>query len=332
MSAEYEVTPEAARGDVDSFLQTLAERGLLAGRADCRGAAAMSVAERELRGEFSATAGASGARAGGCRPTAHRAHPPLPARLRPLLQQPPGRRRRRARRRELDTSELRRIIDEIAEAGCLWLLLTGGEIFARKDFLDIYIHAKQRGLFVSLFTNGTQVTPAIADYLAVWRPFAIEVTLYGRTRETYERLTGVPGSFDRCMRGIQLLKERGLPLKLKTVAVTINRHEIAGMQRFAEEELGLPFKFDGMINARIDCSGSPLAVRLAAREMVALDVGDPVRRSRVGEPRARAARARQRRSRDDLYQLRQRHQRLRDRSRGEADHLRPVQERYVRSA
>lgn len=31
VSAEYEVTPEAARGDVDRFLQTLAERGLLAG-------------------------------------------------------------------------------------------------------------------------------------------------------------------------------------------------------------------------------------------------------------------------------------------------------------
>ena len=127
--------------------------------------------------------------------------------------------------RELSTDELRRIIDEIADAGCLWLLFTGGEIFARKDFLEIYTHAKQRGLLISLFTNGTQVTPAIADYLAVWRPFAIEITLYGRTRETYERLTGVPGSFDRCMRGIRLLKERGLPLKLKSVAVTINRHE-----------------------------------------------------------------------------------------------------------
>ena len=110
---------------------------------------------------------------------------------------------REALRRELSTDELRRIIDEIADAGCLWLLFTGGEIFARKDFLEIYTHAEQRGLLVSLFTNGTQVTPAIADYLAIWRPFAIEITLYGRTRETYERLTGVPGSFDRCMRGIR---------------------------------------------------------------------------------------------------------------------------------
>jgi radical SAM protein with 4Fe4S-binding SPASM domain len=184
-----------------------------------------------------------------------------------------------ARRRELDTQELYRIIDEMADAGCLWLLLTGGEILARHDFLEIYTHAKRRGLLITLFTNGTQLTPQIADHLVEWRPFAIEITLYGRTRETYERLTGVPGSFERCMRGIRLLKERGLPLKLKTVAVTINRHEIHDMQTFAEQEIGVPFKFDGMINARTDCSHSPLGVRLTPAEMVQLDVADPVRRA-----------------------------------------------------
>jgi len=206
-----------------------------------------------------------------------------------------------ARRRELDTQEVCRIIDEMADAGCLWLLLTGGEIFARQDFMEIYLHAKRRGLLVTLFTNGTQITPQIADTLQQWRPFAIEITLYGRTRETYERLTGVPGSFDRCMRGIRLLKARGLPLKLKTVAVTINHHEIPAMQAFAEEELGVPFKFDGMINARTDCSHSPLGVRLSPAEMVRLDVGDPVRREEW------TALARERigpitKTRDDVYQ------------------------------
>ena len=183
-----------------------------------------------------------------------------------------------ARRRELSAGELKRIIDELADAGGLWLLFTGGEIFARRDFLDIYRHAKQRGFLITLFTNGTQITEAIADTLVAWPPFSIEITIYGRTRETYERLTGVPGSFDRCMRGIRLLKERGLPLSLKTVAVTINQHEIADMQRFAEEELGVPFKFDGMINARIDCSHSPLNVRLSPADMVRLDFENPARR------------------------------------------------------
>ena len=101
-----------------------------------------------------------------------------------------------------------RIIDQITHAGCLWLLFTGGEIFLRKDFLDIYTHAKQSGLLISLFTNGTLITPGIADHLDKWRPFSIEITLYGHTRQTYECVTGVAGSFDRCMRGIRLLLER----------------------------------------------------------------------------------------------------------------------------
>ena len=177
---------------------------------------------------------------------------------------------------ELTTGEHLRILDELAEAGCLWLLFTGGEIFARRDFLEIYTHARRRGFLITLFTNGTMITPRIADHLAEYRPFSIEITMYGATRETYERLTGIPGSFGRCIRGIELLMERGLPLRLKTVAVTINRHEVLAMQRFAEDR-GIEFKFDAMMNPRIDCSKSPLAVRLSPAECVAFDLEDPRR-------------------------------------------------------
>jgi len=181
-----------------------------------------------------------------------------------------------ARRGELSYQEHRELLDELADAGCLWILYTGGEIFARKDFLDIYTYAKKKGFLITLFTNGTLVTPRIADYLAEWRPFSIEITLYGGTKDTYERLTGIPGSYDRCMRGIHLLLERGLPLKLKTVAVSINKHEVGEMKRLAEE-LGVKFKFDSMINPRIDCSQSPLNVRLQPWEIVKMDLEDPER-------------------------------------------------------
>ncbi len=167
-----------------------------------------------------------------------------------------------ARSRELSFEEHCRLLDELVDAGCLWLLYTGGEIFARRDFLEIYTEAKKRGFLITLFTNGTMINERIADYLAEYRPFAIEITLYGATRETYEALTQVPGSYDRCMRGIRLLLERNLPLKLKTVPTTVNRHEIFEMKRLAEEEFGVEFKFDSAINPRIDCSQSPLAVRL----------------------------------------------------------------------
>src|SRR5438093_654179 len=77
-----------------------------------------------------------------------------------------------ARQRELSRDEHFRIADELAEAGGFWLLYTGGEIFARRDFLEIYAHARQNGLLITLFTNGTLVTPRIADALAEKRPFS----------------------------------------------------------------------------------------------------------------------------------------------------------------
>ena len=180
-----------------------------------------------------------------------------------------------AKRRELTKEEHFRVLDELVEMGCFWILYTGGEIFARKDFLEIYTYAKKKGFLITLFTNGTIINEQIADYLKEWPPFAIEITLYGRTRETYEALTAVSGSYDRCLRGIRLLKERGLPLKLKTVATSINKHEVMAMRRFAEEELGVEFKMDGQINPRIDCSQSPLAVRLTPEELVAIDMNMP---------------------------------------------------------
>ena len=180
-----------------------------------------------------------------------------------------------AKGRELTKEEHFRVLDELVDMGCFWLLYTGGEIFARKDFLEIYTYAKKKGFLITLFTNGIQVNEQIADYLVEWPPFAIEITLYGRTRETYEALTAIPGSYDRCLRGIKLLKERGLPLKLKTVATSINKHEVMAMRQFAEEELGVEFKMDGQVNPRIDCSQSPLAVRLTPEEVVALDMSAP---------------------------------------------------------
>jgi radical SAM protein with 4Fe4S-binding SPASM domain len=181
-----------------------------------------------------------------------------------------------ARARELTLDDYKKLLDELSDLGCLWLLFTGGEIFARRDFLDIYAYAKRKGFLITLFTNGTMITEKIADFLADLRPFTIEITLYGATKETYEKLTGIPGSYERCLRGIDLLLERKLPLKLKTVALSLTKHEIPMMRQMATDR-GVEFMFDAMINPRIDCSSSPLAVRLKPSEIVELDLDNPER-------------------------------------------------------
>jgi radical SAM protein with 4Fe4S-binding SPASM domain len=174
---------------------------------------------------------------------------------------------------ELTTQEIYRLLDEIAEAGCLWLLITGGEPLTRKDFLDIYLYAKRKGFLITLFTNGTLITPEITDFLRNWPPFTVEISLYGITQETYERFTDVPGSFRRCLRGIKLLAENKIPLKLKTIVTTLNKDELWKIKEFAQS-LGADFRFDAHLTARIDGSKEPCQLRITPEEVVELDLLD----------------------------------------------------------
>lgn len=177
---------------------------------------------------------------------------------------------------ELSFPEIRNVFDQIVAQDCLWLLITGGEPLMRRDFLDIYIYAKRVGLLITLFTNGTMITPKIADFLAEYRPFNLEITLYGRTQETYERVTGNPGSHARCMRGIELLMERGVPLRLKTMVMTLNKHELWDMKDFARS-LDVEFRYDPLINAGANGSGKPLSLRISPEEILQFDLHDPGR-------------------------------------------------------
>jgi radical SAM protein with 4Fe4S-binding SPASM domain len=182
-----------------------------------------------------------------------------------------------ALQRELSTDAWMQIIDAMVEQGCLWLLLTGGEPLLRPDFLDIYLHAKKRGLLVTLFSNGTLITPRIARALAKYRPFSVDITIYGHTKQTYESVTKVSGSFEACRRGIQLLKEHRVPLGLKSMIMTLNEHEVWAMKKWAAAQ-DLRFSYDAVINSRVDGSSVPgCGVRIPPRRVVELDMADEQR-------------------------------------------------------
>lgn len=177
---------------------------------------------------------------------------------------------------ELSCDQLFKIIDQIVEEGCLWILFTGGEPFLRPDFPDIYLYAKRKGLLITLFTNGTLLTPMIVDLLAQYPPFSIEISLYGFSLETYERVTGVTGSYAQCMRGINLLLQHDLPLKLKTVVMDANQHELGVMKVFAKK-LGVEFRYDIELNLRMNGEKTPAAQRLSPEQVVKLDLADTAR-------------------------------------------------------
>jgi radical SAM protein with 4Fe4S-binding SPASM domain len=182
--------------------------------------------------------------------------------------------------RELPLDRHLQLMDEYAAAGCLSLLLTGGEPLLRPDFLDLYRAAVVRGFRVSVFTNATLIDGSILRLFQKYPPAAVEVTLYGRTPETYERITGVPGSFERCRAGIEQLRVGGVRLKLKTMVMQWNEHEIEAIRRYAGE-LGISFRHDGLLNSRFDCGvDRNRELQLCADRLVATDFSDPSLRRR----------------------------------------------------
>lgn len=179
----------------------------------------------------------------------------------------------RARAGELAIEEIARITDEVVDAGCLWMLLTGGEIFVRPDFPEIYLHMKRKGLLLSLYTNATLITPRLADLLAEYPPARVEVSLYGITPETYEAVTGT-SALDRCLRGIRLLLDRAIKVRLKSVVTTANYDEFPVIAQSVRREFGLAFGYDPSLNFRkVDGreASAPAAVRVEPERVVELD-------------------------------------------------------------
>jgi len=175
---------------------------------------------------------------------------------------------------ELNKAEWFEVIDQMANTGCLFLLITGGEPLLHPDFEEILVHTRKSGMLVSLFSNGTLLTPRIVDLLAEWGLQSLEISLYGATQETYERVTGQPGSFRRCLEGIELAQQRGLKLGLKSVLMTINKHELPQMKALASD-YGLDFRYDSLLWPRIDGNLiSKNRFQLSAEEMLSLDRDD----------------------------------------------------------
>jgi radical SAM protein with 4Fe4S-binding SPASM domain len=194
---------------------------------------------------------------------------------------------------ELSLDEIGRIADEAVQLGVLWVLLTGGEPLLRRDFGDVYLALKRRGLLTSVFTNATLVDRDIVGLLRAYPPRTVEVTMYGATQETYEAVSRARGSYRAFRRGLDLLLQAGLPVRLKAMALRSNVHELQAMAAFARAYGCGPFRFDPLLHLRFDGDAERNAEirreRLTPAEIVAAEQSDRERAAAVRDECRRAA-------------------------------------------
>lgn len=104
--------------------------------------------------------------------------------------------------------------EDMMKAGTLFVLLTGGEPLLYPHFRELYQKLRELGMIITINTNGTLIDEAWADFFAENKPRRINITLYGASNETYERLCHYPGGFDKAVNGIRLLRERNIDVKV----------------------------------------------------------------------------------------------------------------------
>ncbi len=143
------------------------------------------------------------------------------------------------------------ILDILYEKEVLFLTLTGGDIFTRNDFLEIYLYAKRKGFIVELYTNGALINDRIIEVFKQYPPLLVDISLYGSCEATYKKVTEVSGAFDKVMNNIQKLTDAGIRLALKAPVLNLYYNELPQMKALADK-FDVPFRTGFEIFPSID--------------------------------------------------------------------------------
>lgn len=159
----------------------------------------------------------------------------------------------------ISVEQRRHVIDRIVELGVMRLQITGGEPLIDAHFEDTYREAYDRGVVITISTNGSWLFRTRIQELFLQRPpMRITVSMYGATESSYEAMTKTPnGSFKRFLKGLQAAADMGIELRINIIVSTFNQEEIGEMKQLAARYTDDFHVFDQM-NATILGGDEPL--------------------------------------------------------------------------
>ena len=165
------------------------------------------------------------------------------------------------KKRELSTSEIKEIIDQLRRESSLILNFSGGEIFTRPDFLGIARYARKKGFAVKFFTNGTLIDRVKSKSIAELRPLRVEITIFSTISKIHDGITGVKGSLDKSLRALHFLSKEGVPLRIKCPLLKQNVSGYRDIIRLARD-LGSKYQFDPTVIPKTTGALGPIRYRV----------------------------------------------------------------------
>lgn len=111
----------------------------------------------------------------------------------------------------LSTEQWKDIMQQAINAGMMYARLTGGECLTYPGFRELYLFLLERGIEVSILSNGLLMNEDTVSFLAKHKPSSIQVTVYGASEDAYEKVTG-RRAFGIVAENIRCIREADIPL------------------------------------------------------------------------------------------------------------------------
>ena len=136
--------------------------------------------------------------------------------------------------RELTTAECKAVIDELQRMQVFYVNIGGGEPTVRRDFWELVDYATAHQVGVKFSTNGSRITPEVAQRLAAGDYVDVQVSLDGATADVNDRVRG-PGSHAMALRAMEHLAAAGFEgFKLSVVVTRENAGQLDAFKAVAD--------------------------------------------------------------------------------------------------
>lgn len=174
-------------------------------------------------------------------------------------------------RKDLKLSDIIKILDKLYDLGVLYLTLSGGEVFAHRDFVDIYKYAKSKGFIISIFSNATIINDKIRNVLIKYKPDLVSISIYGVSNLEYLIFTG-KDKFNQLKKNIDFFKKNDIKFTLKTV---LTKDSIKSANAMSYEKIAKEYEmnmtYDPIIFGGKDFDGNKISNRLTVKEIVGFE-------------------------------------------------------------
>lgn len=172
----------------------------------------------------------------------------------------------RKNRRELSLSEIKEILVQLANERGLLITFSGGEIFLRKDILEIISITHKLNFRTIIFSNGTLITPKVAKFLKKANISEVQISIYSTNPQIHDEITCCPNSFKKTLEGIKLLLDERVKVVIKTPLMKNIFNDYRKIKLFADE-LGVDYFFGPLIYPKMNFDKIPSNLSIDVQQM-----------------------------------------------------------------